>query len=193
VQILITGGAGFLGINLARYLLQRAGRVTTLDVAPFDYPDCQGQVRSIRGDIRDPSVVDHAMQGTDIVVHCAAALPLYKPEDIYSTDVAGTRNVLEAAQRNSVQRVIHISTTAVYGVPERALHTEETELKPDGPYAEAKIEAEKLCQEFREKGLCVPILRPTAFVGPERLGIFALLYDWAKDGRDFPILGRGNI
>ena len=61
-----------------------------------------------------------------------------------------------------------------------------------GPYGEAKIEAEEICLGFREKGMCVPIIRPKSFVGPERLGVFALFYDWAKDGKNFPMLGSGR-
>lgn len=75
-RVLITGGAGFLGINLARYLLERGYRVTSLDIAPFDYPDCKERVRVHDGDIRDRAAVDAAMQGADYVVHTAAALPL---------------------------------------------------------------------------------------------------------------------
>jgi len=61
-----------------------------------------------------------------------------------------------------------------------------------GPYGEAKVLAEKVCLEYRVKGLCVPILRPKSFVGPERLGVFAMLYEWAADGHNFPVLGRGD-
>jgi nucleoside-diphosphate-sugar epimerase len=61
-----------------------------------------------------------------------------------------------------------------------------------GPYGEAKVLAEQICQEYRARGMCIPIIRPKSFVGPERLGIFALLYDWAKDGKNFPVPGRGN-
>lgn len=61
-----------------------------------------------------------------------------------------------------------------------------------GPYGDAKIQAEQICKDYRERGMCVPILRPKSFVGPERLGVFALLYDWARDGRHFPLPGSGN-
>ena len=112
-RYLVTGGAGFLGINLVRHLLPRGHQVTSLDFADFDYPDCTDRVRIVTVDIRDPSTVHQAVQGADIVVHCAAALPLYKREDIFTTDVDGTRNVLEAARQGGAERVIHISSTAV--------------------------------------------------------------------------------
>jgi len=188
---LITGGAGFLGINLVRHLLARGHAVRSLDIAPFDYPE-HGAVEAIHGDIRDPAAVEHAMAGVDLVVHCAAALPLYKPEKIFSTDVGGTRLLLESAQAHQVGRFIHISSTAVYGIPDHHPIYEDDRLQGVGPYGEAKIQAEEVCLAFRARGMCIPILRPKSFVGPERLGVFELLYDWAYDGRNFPLLGSGN-
>jgi nucleoside-diphosphate-sugar epimerase len=189
---LITGGAGFLGINLARYLLQRGHRVISLDIAPFDYPDVRGEVNAILGDIRDKMAVERAMKGVDIVVHAAAALPLHSPEEIFSTDLDGTRNVLEVASARGIDRVIHVSTTAVYGIPDHHPLLEDDDLVGVGPYGEAKVKAEQVCKGFRDKGMCVPILRPKSFIGPERLGVFSILYEWAKDGRGFPVLGRGD-
>ncbi len=191
-RVLITGGSGFLGINLCRFLLKRGIAVVSLDLVPFDYPDVKDSVEAITGDIRDVAAVKHAMSGVDAVVHCAAALPLYSPEDIYSTDVDGTRNVLEAALEVGVARVVHISSTAVYGIPDHHPLVEDDRLDGVGPYGQAKIQAEMIALEFRARGLIVPILRPKSFVGPERLGVFTLLYDWALEGRRFPMIGRGN-
>lgn len=188
---LITGGAGFLGINLARYLLAKGHKVTTLDFAEFDYPE-RSQITEIRGDIRDKAAVERAMQGIDIVVHTAAALPLYSEADIFSTDIDGTRNLIESAHKNKVERFIHISSTAVYGVPDHHPIYEDDQLIGVGPYGKAKIQAEEVCLEYRKKGMCVPIIRPKSFIGPERLGVFALFYDWAKDGKGFPMIGSGN-
>lgn len=188
---LITGGAGFMGINLTRYLLERGHRVVSLDIAPFDYAE-RDRVTVITGDIRDRAAVDRAMQGVDIVVHSAAALPLYTEADIFSTDVDGTRTVMQSAQAHGVQRVIHISSTAVYGVPDHHPLLETDALVGVGPYGKAKIEAEAVCESFRGQGMCVPIIRPKSFIGPERLGVFALFYDWAKDGRGFPMIGSGK-
>jgi nucleoside-diphosphate-sugar epimerase len=190
-RYLITGGAGFLGINMARYLLAKGHAVVSLDIAPFDYPE-RNQITEIRGDIRNRQDVEQAMQGVDIVIHTAAALPLYKPEDIYSTDIDGLRTVLDVAFANKVERVIHVSSTAVYGIPDHHPLYESDKLQGVGPYGEAKVIAEQICQEYRDKGLCVPIIRPKSFVGPERLGVFALFYDWAKDGKNFPVLGSGK-
>jgi nucleoside-diphosphate-sugar epimerase len=188
---LITGGAGFLGINLVRYLLRRGHKVTSLDFAPFDYPE-RSQITEITGDIRDRAKVDEAMQGIDIVIHTAAALPLYSKEDIFTTDIDGTRNVIDSAQQHGVERFIHISSTAVYGVPDHHPLKEDDPVVGVGPYGIAKIKAEEVCFEYRDKGMCVSVIRPKSFIGLERLGVFALLYDWAKDGKNFPIPGRGD-
>lgn len=188
---LITGGAGFLGINMVRYLLERGHKVVSLDIAPFDYPEAD-QISIHTGDIRNRADVDNSMAGVDIVIHTAAALPLYTPEDIYSTDIDGIRTVLESAQAHGVERFVHVSSTAVYGIPDHHPLREDDRLDGVGPYGEAKVEAEAICDTFRGQGMCVPVIRPKSFIGPERLGVFALFYDWAKDGKNFPMLGSGK-
>ena len=84
-RVLVTGGAGFLGINLIRHLMTRGYALTSLDVEEFDYPE-RDRVEVIKGDIRDKSLLDNVIAGADYVVHTAAALPLYSPEDIFVTE-----------------------------------------------------------------------------------------------------------
>ena len=92
---LVTGGAGFLGINLIRHLLLKGQRVTSFDIAPFNYDDVKDRVHIITGDIRDERAFGAALEGIDVVIHAAAALPLYTPQDIFSTNMDGTRYVLQ--------------------------------------------------------------------------------------------------
>jgi nucleoside-diphosphate-sugar epimerase len=191
-KVLVTGGSGFLGINLIRYLHERGYDLVSLDIADFDYPDMKGKITDVRGDIRRRKDVEKAMEGVDLVVHCAAALPLYKPRDIYTTDVEGTRMLLQVAHEKKVDRFVMISSTAVYGIPDHHPLYENDKLEGVGPYGQAKIQAEMVCLEYRAKGLVVPIIRPKSFIGPERLGVFAMLYDWAIDGHNFPMIGSGN-
>lgn len=191
-RYLVTGGSGFLGINLVRHLLAQGHPVSVIDLVAFDYPDCAGAVTFVQGDIRRDEDVARAMAGTDVVVHCAAALPLYPPAEIFSTDIDGTRKVLEHAEREGVKRFVHISTTAVYGIPDHHPLREDDPKQGVGPYGVAKVEAERVCESFRERGMCVPILRPKSFIGPERLGIFAMFYEWARTGHGFPVLGDGR-
>lgn len=189
-RVLITGGSGFLGINLTRYLLARGWNVTSLDKEPFDYPE-RSRIREVQGDIRRNTDVLKALDGANVVIHAAAALPLYSREEIYSTDIHGTQNLLQHAHQAGVPRFIHISSTAVYGVPDHHPLHEDDPLIGVGPYGEAKIAAEEACGAYRDR-MSIPILRPKSFIGPERLGVFALLYDWAHTGHNFPIPGHGN-
>lgn len=191
MKFLVTGGAGFMGINLIRMLLDQGHGVRSYDIAPFSYPEA-GQIDVLQGDIRDRSLHDRAFEGVDVVVHCAAALPLWEPDEIMSTNVDGTRALLETAQAKGISRFIHISSTAVYGIPDHHPLVEEDAMHGVGPYGESKVRAEEVCGEARLKGLCLPVLRPKSFVGPERLGAFELLYDFACDGHGFPVLGSGN-
>lgn len=190
-KVLITGGAGFFGINLVRYFLNKGCQVRSLDIADFDYLE-RNKIEEIKGDVRNREIVDKSMEGIDIVIHTAAALPLYPKEEIYSTDIDGVKNALDSAFKHGVERFIHISSTAVYGIPDHHPLYETDKLEGVGPYGECKILVEKICEEYRKKEMCVPIIRPKSFIGPERLGVFALFYDWAKDGKNFPMIGNGN-
>lgn len=192
IKVLVTGGSGFLGINLIRYLRAKGIKdIRSIDLVPFDYPE-KGEIDSIQGDIRDTAALARAMDGRTWVIHTAAALPLYKKEDIYSTDVVGTGNVLAAAKKANADRFVMISSTAVYGVPDHHPLFETDKMIGVGPYGHAKIAAEEECYKAREGGQCVSILRPKSFIGPERLGVFALFYDWAYTGHGFPMIGSGN-
>jgi len=191
-KILVTGGSGFLGINLIRHLRAKGETdIRSLDIVPFDYPE-KDSVELHTGDIRDVAAVARAMDGVSMVIHTAAALPLYSERDIMTTDVDGTRNLLAAAKQAGVTRFVMISSTAVYGIPDHHPLLETDKLTGVGPYGRAKIAAEEECIAFREQGMCVPIIRPKSFIGPERLGVFALFYDWAYTGHGFPMIGNGR-
>ncbi|OGO41267.1 MAG: epimerase [Chloroflexi bacterium RBG_16_58_14] len=192
MNIFITGISGFLSINLVRYLLDKGYTdIAGIDLVDFAYPERE-RIRFLQGDIRHRDEVKAIIQGADVVIHTAAALPLYTPDEIFSTDVQGTRIVLEEALNAGAKRFIHISSTAVYGVPVRHPIYEDDPLIGVGEYGKAKIQAEDVCLEFRQHGLCVPILRPKSFVGPERLGVFAIFYEWASQGKNFPMIGMGH-
>ena len=119
--VLVTGGSGFLGINLIRHLrMKGVERIRVLDIAPFDYPEAKEPwLEFTLGDVRDPAAVNKCVEGCDAVVNTAAALPLYSPEDIRTTEVDGARNVIAACRRAGDVRMVQISSTAVYGVRSR--------------------------------------------------------------------------
>src|SRR5439155_7364915 len=139
------GGAGFLGINLVRHLLARGEQVVSIDREPFDYPE-QSRIVEVRGDIRIRAAVANAAEGCDVVVHAAAALPLYAPAEIHSIDVDGTRTVLDVA---GARPIVHVSSTAVYGVPDHHPLVETDRMHGVGPYGIAKVEAEGVCERAR--------------------------------------------
>ena len=194
MKVLVTGGSGFLGINLIRYLRTKGvDEIRVLDIADFDYPEqSEPWLKFLKGDVRDVAAVERSVEGCDVVVHCAAALPLYSEEDIYTTEVDGCRNVLAACRKFGCDRMIQISSTAVYGFPKKHPIYETDPIVGVGPYGHAKIEAEEICRAAIKEGYCVSIIRPKSFIGPERLGVFALFYDWAYTGHGFPMIGSGQ-
>ena len=194
MKVLVTGGSGFLGINLIRFLrTQGVEEIRVLDIADFDYPE-KGEpwLKFTKGDVRDVAAVEKCVEGCDIVVNTAAALPLYSAEDIRTTEVDGAQNVINAARKFKLDRMIQISSTAVYGVPKKHPIYETDPMVGVGPYGHAKIEAENRCREAIKEGFPICIIRPKSFIGPERLGVFALFYDWAYTGHGFPMIGSGN-
>jgi nucleoside-diphosphate-sugar epimerase len=189
----ISGGAGFLGLHLARRLLADGHEVRTLDVAPLDDPQLERDVEELRGDVRDPAAAARLSEGADVLVHTAAALPiLASREAIRSVNVDGTAVTLAAALEAGVGRTVVISTTAVYGVPKHHPIDEDAPLVGVGHYGDSKIEAERVAHDAGRRGLEVVVLRPKTFVGPERLGVFEILFDWIREGRRIPILGDGS-
>ncbi|HEY7604563.1 MAG TPA: NAD-dependent epimerase/dehydratase family protein [Gaiellaceae bacterium] len=189
----ISGGAGFLGLHLARRLLADGHEVRTLDLAPLDDPELEGSVEELRGDVRSARDDRRLVEGADVLVHAAAALPIQASRDsIRSVNVEGTATLLAAAAEAGVRRHVLVSSTAVYGVPKVHPIHEGSPLVGVGWYGESKIEAEEVTRDFGRRGLEFTIVRPKTFVGPERLGVFEILFDWIRDDRRIYMLGRGE-
>jgi nucleoside-diphosphate-sugar epimerase len=189
----ISGGAGFLGLHLARRLLADGHDVRSLDLLGLNDLQLEGSIREIRGDIRDESAARELVDGARILVHAAAALPIRgSREEIRSVNVDGTLTLLAAAAEAGVRRVVFVSSTAVYGVPEKHPIEENDPLQGVGHYGESKIEAEDVCRAFMRRGLDCVIVRPKTFIGPERLGVFEILFDWIREGRRIYTLGDGS-
>ena len=189
----ISGGAGFLGLHLARRLLADGHQVRTLDLAPLDDAELERSVEELRGDVRSTRDVRRLVEGAGVLVHAAAALPIQASrESIRSVNVGGTATLLAAAAEAGVRRHVLVSSTAVYGVPKVHPIYEDAPLVGVGWYGESKIEAEDVTRDFGRRGLEFTIVRPKTFVGPERLGVFEILFDWIRDDRRIYMLGTGE-
>ncbi|MGH2405162.1 MAG: NAD-dependent epimerase/dehydratase family protein [bacterium] len=193
MRCLVTGGSGFFGTALVHRLLDAGASVRTLDLLPLPDPAITSRVESVEGDIRDQAAVERAVVGMDVVYHAAALVPITRAGRLFwAVNVDGTTAVLEAAHRHSVGHVVHISSSAVYGIPARAMIDEAGPRVPLGPYAHSKLESERVCEVYRGRGLAITILRPCTIIGPRRMGILELLFDWIHRGRPVYILGSGD-
>jgi nucleoside-diphosphate-sugar epimerase len=183
----ISGGSGFLGVRLAGRLRERGLSVRTLDLEALDEPG----IEALIGDIRRAQDVEALCKGADVLVHAAASMPI-RPAEIRSVNVEGTATLLAAAAKASVRRVVFLSSAVVYGLARRLPISEDEPPAPFEAYGRSKLEAEALCAEFGRRSLETVVLRPTAFVGPGRLGVFGILFDWIREGRRVYTLGPGT-
>lgn len=192
MRLVITGGAGFLGYHLSRRLSDKYAEIIIADIVPPEPSEYPKNAKYINADVRDHAQLARIFKGADAIVHAAAALPLWRKQDIFDINVGGTVNALEAAKSNNIRRLVYISSTAVYGVPKKHPLYEDDPLIGVGPYGESKIAAEKICVAKRKEGMCVTVIRPKTFIGMARLGVFQILYDWVESGRRIPVIGNGK-
>jgi nucleoside-diphosphate-sugar epimerase len=184
-QIAVTGALGVFG-SAAIPRLQNELNATVIGT------DLRPSPGTIACDIRDTDSLVRAFKGCEVVIHAAAALPSCSAKEITSVDVEGTKSALDAARLAGARRFIHLSSTAVYGLPVEVPTPESYPFSGVDPYSSAKIQAEHHCERARPIFEGLTILRPKTFLGEGRLGIFAMLFEWAAEGRDFPVLGSGR-
>ncbi len=190
--VLITGGSGYFGSILVDRALARGDTVRVLDLNPPE-PRPGATVEAIVGDVRDDATVRSAVEGVDVVLHNVAQVPLARDRDLFwSVNVVGTANVLLAARDAGVAKVVHTSSSAIFGIPELNPVVEETSPRPLEPYGRAKLEAEVLCGEAVAGGLDVTIVRPRTILGHGRLGIMAILFEFVAEGAPVYVLDGGN-
>jgi nucleoside-diphosphate-sugar epimerase len=188
--VLVTGGSGYFGSILTGLALDRGDRVRVLDLNP---PGERPEIEYVQGDVRDLATVRAACDGVDIVLHNVAQVPLAKDRALFwSVNVTGTVNVLLAAREASVAKVVHTSSSAIFGIPESNPVTEDTLGRPVEAYGRAKLEAEHVCRDAADAGLDVTIVRPRTILGHGRLGILAVLFDFVAAGAPVYVLGRGD-
>ena len=187
---LVTGGSGYFGSVLVDALQKKGYSVTIFDISEPSDPDSGALFK--KGDIRDIDAVMDACIDQEIVFHNVAQVPLAKDDQLfYEVNVTGTKNLLKAALKANVAKVVYTSSSAVFGIPARNPINSETIPKPAEPYGEAKYAGERLCHEFTKQGLDVSIVRPRTILGHGRLGIFGILFDWISDGVDVFVADKG--
>jgi dihydroflavonol-4-reductase len=171
--VLVTGATGFVGWHVARQLLGRGQRVRALVRDPARsakaLTELQG-IETVLGDLRDEDSLARAVAGCGAVYHVAADYRLWapRPEEMYRSNVDGTRSLLAAAQKAGVDRCVYTSTVGCIGMRKGDLGSEDTSAgleEMQGPYKRSKFLAEKIALQFAERGFPVVIVNPTAPVG----------------------------
>jgi NAD dependent epimerase/dehydratase len=181
-NVLVTGAGGFIGSHLCEALVERGARVTAMvryngrsDRANLEYipATVRDAMEILFGDIQDPFFVMDAVKNKDVVFHLAALIGIpysyAAPESYVRTNVEGSLNVLEAARRHGVSRLVHTSTSETYGTALYSPIDENHALQGQSPYSATKIAADKLAESYhRSFGAPVAVLRPFNTYGPRQ-------------------------
>jgi nucleoside-diphosphate-sugar epimerase len=190
-SILVTGGNGYFGSVLVQQLADSGEQVRILDIDPTGARP--PGVELIVADIRDRDAVRTAVDGVDVVFHNVAQVPLARnPAGLRSVNVTGTEVLLSACRDAKVGKIVHTSSSAVFGIPDVNPVLPDTVPRPQEAYGAAKLAAEWACLREASRGLDVTIVRPRTILGHGRLGIFGILFDWIADGADPFVLGDGS-
>ena len=192
MKVLVTGGNGYFGSLLVNHLVESSSAVRVLDVDPTG-PQPDGVERGRR---RHPRRRRRAARPPPVSTSSTTASPRCRSSRdraaLRSVNVDGTATLLQACRAAGVGKVVHLSSSAVFGIPESNPVRRDTVPKPAEPYGAAKLAAEWACLRAAAGGLDVTIVRPRTIVGHGRLGIFAVLFDWIADGADPFVLGDGS-
>ncbi len=179
-NVLITGADGFIGSHLTELLVKRGHQVKALSqYNSFNYwgwledVNCKNEIEVLNGDVRDPHYCKHITKNIDIVFHLAALIAIpysyVAPDSYVDTNVKGTLNICQAALENGVKRVIHTSTSEVYGTAKYVPIDEKHPLQPQSPYSASKIGADAMAMSFFNAfDLPVTIARPFNTYGPRQ-------------------------
>lgn len=190
-RVLITGGSGFLGSLLADRLLSEGHAVTSVDLLPSaaSHPN----FRAIVGDIRDRALLDRLLPGHAVVFHCAALLAhgRVRPEEMWSSNVEGTRTLAQATAAAGIASLVYISSNCLWG------HGFDRPVREDDPpapcerYGASKWEGEKILAAHAGD-FAATILRAPTIMAEGRLGLLAILFEFIAEGRRVWLVGEGN-
>src|SRR3954470_20883864 len=174
MKTFVTGATGFVGSHVARVLAEQGADLRLLVRSSSDPKNIQAlKADRVIGDLRDPSSLERAMAGCDVVFHVAADYRLWvrDPEQMYRSNVDGTRSILEAARKNHVRRVVYTSSVATMGFTGNGHPANEDSpvalANMIGPYKRSKFRAEELAIAAGREGLDVVVVNPTTPVGEQ--------------------------
>lgn len=180
MKVLITGADGFIGSHLTEMLVDKGYEVKALSQYNsfnnwgwLEDVNCKDQIEVLSGDIRDPHYCKHITKGVDVVFHLAALIAIpysyVAPDSYVDTNIKGTLNICQAAKENNVGRIIHTSTSEVYGTAQYVPIDEKHPLQPQSPYSATKIAADAMAMSFYNAfDLPVTIARPFNTYGPRQ-------------------------
>lgn len=195
-EILVTGGCGFIGSHLAEQLLKFGAKVTVFD--PYIW-EISPEINTVKGDIRDSSALDKAMEGKDMVFHLAALLGVEKildiPLETLEVNLGGTINALECARKNDVSRFIFSSSSEVYGEPQKIPISEDDPRAPVSVYGVTKLASETYCEAYMKKyGLETTRVRYFNVYGPRQTEKFVMSLFVSRVAKNKPpiVYGDGN-
>ncbi len=191
---LVTGASGFLGSQIVDKLYDMGEKdIIAHDI--LDNPDKKDGVQYVNGDIRNRPELLEISRGVDYIHHNAALVPISKAgEDFHNVNVIGTRNIIDCCREHKVTKLVHVSSSAIYGSScEEVPITDKTLYKPVEIYGQSKLDAEKEVWKYMEEGGGASCIRPrTTIGGKSRLGIFQILFEWISEGKNVYVIGDGN-
>jgi nucleoside-diphosphate-sugar epimerase len=189
----VTGAAGFLGSQIVEKLCQ----IGETDITAFDIIKCDHTfegVNYVQGTVLDKELLLKLTKNVDYIHHNAALVPLTKSgRDFYNVNVIGTRNIVECCEKHNVKKLIHMSSSAIYGLPKDMPITDKTPYAPIEIYGQSKLDGEKEVWRYMDEGGRASCIRPRTIIGGKsRLGIFQILFEWVSEGKNIYVIGDGN-
>ncbi len=207
MRILVTGGAGFMGSNFIRYILEKYEDYEVVNLDKLTYAGNPENLRDVeqnprygfmRGDIADAKCVGDVARGVDAIINYAAEThvdrSIMEARDFAVTDVIGTLTLLEAVEKYKIPRMVQISTDEVFGSIEKGEFTEESPFLPNSPYSASKAGGDMLCRAFiRTYGTPVIVTHSVNFYGPNQYPekVIPLFVTNLLEGKKVPLYGKG--
>ncbi|MDC3049994.1 NAD(P)-dependent oxidoreductase [Candidatus Pelagibacter sp.] len=191
MNYLITGGSGYIGSELVKKLIHENENVINIDVLKSD----NLKSKNFQFDILDENKLENVFKNNkiDIIIHNLAKVPLTKNKNVFKkVNINSTQNILKLFKKYKVKKLIFVSSSAVYGIPDNCPISENTTRNPVEPYGESKKISEDLCFDYIQNGGNITIIRPRTVIGLNRFGIFSFLFDWIKNDLPVPVMSGGK-